>query len=79
MEFNQRELNYLLTCLNYHYSEMDFKAPHIWNLMQSYVRNLISNGGYKKLNQTKLNLVVFRSISITLSFYFILLINTNTY
>ena len=32
MEFNQRELNYLLTCLNYHYSESDFKNKHIMEL-----------------------------------------------
>ena len=31
------------------------------------------------MNQTKLNLVVFRSISITFSFYFFLMINTNSY
>jgi len=31
------------------------------------------------MNQTKLNSVVFRSISLLFSFYFILLINTNTY
>ena len=32
MEFNQQELNYLLTCLNYHYEQMDFKMPHIMEL-----------------------------------------------
>ena len=26
MEFNQKELEYLLTCLNFHYSESDYKA-----------------------------------------------------
>ena len=31
------------------------------------------------IKQTKLNLIVLHSISITFSFYFILLINTNTY
>jgi len=25
MEFNQKELEYLLTCLNFHYSESDYK------------------------------------------------------
>ena len=25
MEFNQRELEYLLTCLNFHYAESDYK------------------------------------------------------
>ena len=25
MEFNQRELEYLLECLNFHYSESDYK------------------------------------------------------
>ena len=34
---------------------------------------------FRSYMKTKLNLVVFRSISITLSFYFFLLINTNTY
>ena len=32
MKFNQRELNYLLTCLEYHFSESDFMAPHIMEL-----------------------------------------------
>jgi len=40
MEFNQRELNYLLTCLNYHYSEMDFKAPHIMELNAELCKKL---------------------------------------
>ena len=25
MEFNQKELEYLLTCLNFHYAESDYK------------------------------------------------------
>ena len=29
MEFNQRELEYLLTCLNFHYSESDYKEQLI--------------------------------------------------
>ena len=40
MEFNQRELNYLLSCLNYHYSEMDFKAPHIMELNEELCKKL---------------------------------------
>ena len=35
--------------------------------------------GYLIMNKTKLNRVVFHSISITFSFYFFLLINTNFY
>ena len=31
MEFNQRELEYLLTCLNFHYSESDYKE-HIMDI-----------------------------------------------
>ena len=40
MEFNQRELNYLLTCLNFHYSEMYFKAPHIMELNAELCKKL---------------------------------------
>ena len=29
MEFNQKELEYLLTCLNFHYSESDYKEQLI--------------------------------------------------
>jgi len=29
MEFNQQELEYLLTCLNFHYSESDYKEQLI--------------------------------------------------
>ena len=29
MELNQRELEYLLTCLNFHYSESDYKEQLI--------------------------------------------------
>ena len=29
MEFNQKELEYLLTCLNFHYSENDDKKNEI--------------------------------------------------
>ena len=29
MEFNQKELEYLLTCLNFHYSESDYKEQII--------------------------------------------------
>ena len=32
--------------------------------MQSYVRNLISNGGYKKLNQTKLRKILKEDIPV---------------
>ena len=31
MEFNQRELEYLLTCLNFHYAESDYKE-HIMDI-----------------------------------------------
>ena len=31
MEFNQKELEYLLTCLNFHYSESDHKQ-HIMDI-----------------------------------------------
>ena len=40
MEFNQRELNYLLNCLNYHYSNLDFKAPHIMELNAELCKKL---------------------------------------
>ena len=40
MEFNQRELNYLLTCLNYHYSESDFKNKHIMELNAELCKRL---------------------------------------
>ena len=29
MEFNQKELEYLLTCLNFHYAESDYKEQLI--------------------------------------------------
>ena len=29
MEFNQKELEYLLTCLNFHYSESDHKEHYL--------------------------------------------------
>ena len=35
MEFNQKELEYLLTCLNSHYSEMD------WDLSSQEHKNYI--------------------------------------
>jgi len=40
MEFNQRELNYLLNCLNYHYENLDFKAPHIMELNAELCKRL---------------------------------------
>ena len=40
MEFNQRELNYLLSCLNYHYENLDFKVPHIMELNAELCKKL---------------------------------------
>ena len=40
MEFNKRELTYLLTCLNYHYSESDFKNKHIMELNAELCKKL---------------------------------------
>ena len=40
MEFNQRELNYLLSCLNYHYENMDFKNKYIMELNAELCKRL---------------------------------------
>ena len=40
MEFNQQELNYLLTCLNYHYDNMDFKNKPIMELNAELCKKL---------------------------------------
>ena len=65
MEFNQKELEHLLNCLNFYYAESDYKS-HIMEVNSTLC---------KKIDEQ----LVLHSISITLSFYFILLINTNTY
>ena len=65
MEFNQKELEHLLNCLNFYYAESDHKQ-HIMEVNSTLC---------KKIDEQ----LVLHSISITFSFYFILLINTNTY
>ena len=65
MEFNQKELEHLLNCLNFYYSESDHKEF----IME------VNSTLCKKIDEQ----LVLHSISITFSFYFILLINTNTY
>ena len=66
MEFNQKELEYLLECLNFHYSENEYIQEEIIDINSQIC---------KRINEQ----LVLHSISITFSFYFILLINTNTY
>ena len=66
MEFNQKELEYLLECLNFHYSENEYIQEEIIDINSQLC---------KRINEQ----LVLHSISITFSFYFILLINTNTY
>ena len=39
MEFNQKELEYLLTCLNFHYSESDHKA-HIMEVNSTLCKKI---------------------------------------
>ena len=66
MEFNQKELEYLLECLNFHYSENEYIQEEIIDINSQIC---------KRINEQ----LVLHSISITFSFYFFLLINTNTY
>ena len=40
MELTKKQLEYLRTCLNFHYSEMDFKAPHIMELNAELCKRL---------------------------------------
>ena len=40
MEFNQRELEYLLECLNFHYAENDNIKDQLINLNSSILRKI---------------------------------------
>ena len=40
MEFNQKELEHLLNCLNFYYSESDFKNKHIMELNAELCKKL---------------------------------------
>ena len=40
MEFNQKELEYLLTCLNFHYAENDNIKDQLINLNSSILRKI---------------------------------------
>ena len=60
MEFNQRELNYLLNCLNYHYENLDFKAPHIMELNAELCKKLDKQ---RRLQEIESNQTESRSIT----------------
>ena len=49
MEFNQEELLYISECLNFHYSEMDFKAPHIMELNAELCKKLDKQRGLQEI------------------------------
>ena len=43
MEFNQKELEYLLNCLNYYYESLDFKVPYIMELNAELCKKLMNS------------------------------------
>ena len=51
MEFNQRELNYLINCLNYHYENLDFIAPHIIELNADLCKKLHKQRSLQEIDE----------------------------
>ena len=51
MEFNQRELNYLINCLNYHYENLDFIAPHIIELNAELCKKLHKQRSLQEIDE----------------------------
>ena len=51
MEFNQRELNYLINCLNYHYENLDFKVPHIIELNAELCKKLHKQRSLQEIDE----------------------------
>ena len=51
MEFNQRELNYLINCLNYHYENLGMKVPHIMELNAELCKKLHKQRSLQEIDE----------------------------